>query len=167
MQRIWLCMVLAVATLATTGLAAWSQVVVRTPLFELVVPTRAQVPPPVAPALPAPVPADPGAPPPVPLVPVPQQPIPPVGSAPVVPGPMLAVPTHFEFAAHFKPTAPGHYEVVLLHPCTKCPVKVCFDLPQCPRKVKATKTSLEFRWGVLCCKSVRILFLPNGTVAVR
>src|SRR5579875_3701130 len=41
-----------------------------------------------------------------------------------------------EFVATFKPL-PGKYEVLLIHPKTGCPVKVCFTLPPgCIRNVR-------------------------------
>lgn len=70
-----------------------------------------------------------------------------------------------EFACSFNP-APGHYEVVMVHPCTGCPVKVCFDLPcRCAKKVKVSKTCLEIRYGL--CKAVVVRFTPDGGVRVR
>ena len=61
----------------------------------------------------------------------------------------------------------GTYSVYVIHPCTNCPVKVCFSLPVCPRKVRSNSTTLELRWGALCCKRVIVRFLPDGTVSVR
>ena len=61
----------------------------------------------------------------------------------------------------------GTYSVYLIHPCTNCPVKVCFSLPVCPRKVRSNSTTLELRWGALCCKRVIVRFLSDGTVSVR
>ena len=43
--------------------------------------------------------------------------------------------TPAEFIASTPRFRPGTYEVMLIHPCTKCPVKVCFSLPVCPKKV--------------------------------
>jgi hypothetical protein len=62
---------------------------------------------------------------------------------------------------------PGQYEVMLIHPCTCQPVKVCFCLPVCPKKVFVSKSRIEFRWGLLCCKAVVVHFLPDGRVHVR
>jgi hypothetical protein len=68
-----------------------------------------------------------------------------------------------EFAACFKPTC-GMHEVLLVHPRTGCPVKVCFTLPPgCPR-VCATKRKIEFDYG-RC--SVDIIFRIGGRVDVR
>jgi hypothetical protein len=88
----------------------------------------------------------------------------------VVPGgPVLAPPpvqpmTLAEFADIFKP-APGTYEVVLLHPDTCCPVKVCFTLPcGCPKNVKLHKRSLTFVYDG--CEKVRIRMTLCGTARV-
>ena len=68
-----------------------------------------------------------------------------------------------QFAESFKPQ-PGKFEVVLVHPKSGCPVKVCFELPPgCPRKVRWTKHVLEFDYGRV---SVRIRFYHNGDVRV-
>jgi hypothetical protein len=89
--------------------------------------------------------------------------LPPVPSA----LPPLRVQSVAEFVATFKPAPQGgHYEALLLHPCTHCPVKVCFDLPcGCPRKIRCTKTGFEIRYSL--CKAVVVRFLPDGTVRVR
>src|SRR5262249_9693354 len=64
--------------------------------------------------------------------PVPQQEVV-VPTTPVPPPTVVRPLTLAEFAESFKP-APGTYEVVLLHPDTCCPVKVCFTLPcGCPK----------------------------------
>lgn len=136
--------------------------VVQTPFVRLVAPGRAPVVVPQgAPLLPPPAPLlDPGAPPPVPLDVVPARPVPPVGSLP------LRVPTLAEFVTSYRaaPTG-GHFEVVLLHPYTCQPVKVCFDLPGCPKRVRAGKNQVDFRYGL--CKVVSLRFYPDGTVRVR
>ena len=84
--------------------------------------------------------------------------------APVVVGKAQSI---ADFACSFQPAPTGgRYEVVLQHPCTCCPVKVCFCLPPgCPRKVRAFKNSVEIRYGL--CKAVVLRFLPDGSVRVR
>jgi hypothetical protein len=55
--------------------------------------------------------------------------------------------THREFAAAFRPL-PGNYEVMLLHPYTRRPVKVCFTLP--PGRIKevdADPSEIRFDYG--------------------
>jgi hypothetical protein len=61
----------------------------------------------------------------------------------------------------------GTYSVYLIHPCTNCPVKVCFSLPRCPCAVRTSSNVLVLRWGVLPSKRVVVRFLPDGTVSVR
>lgn len=75
------------------------------------------------------------------------------------------VPTIQEFAASFK-AAPGNYEVVVMHPYTNCPVKVCFNLPQgCPKVcVKGVlRRCVEFDYGK--CE-VQVWFYRDGRVKV-
>ena len=71
-----------------------------------------------------------------------------------------------EFARSFQ-AVPGQarYEVVVVHPCTGRPVKVCFSLPGCPRRVKCGKNSVVFRYGL--CKTVVLSFERDGQVRVR
>jgi hypothetical protein len=74
------------------------------------------------------------------------------------------VPTHREFAASFQPL-PGNYEVMLLHPYTDCPVRVCFRLPDaCLKKVHVDRNELEFDYGK---HEVEIKFKRNGRVEVE
>jgi hypothetical protein len=54
--------------------------------------------------------------------------------------------SHFEFACAFEPT-PGLHKVTLIHPVSKCPVSVCFELPGGCARVKAGKRSLVFDYG--------------------
>ena len=108
------------------------------------------------------LPGAPGNPPPVPQF-VPDLPPP-----SVVPPP-LAVPvrplTVNEFVSSFKPL-PGRYEVLLLHPKTGCPVKVCFALPPgCIRRVKVNGHRIEFVYKGQ--RDVVIRFLHSGKVWVR
>jgi len=100
--------------------------------------------------------------------PIVAQPLP-AGPAPIVVMPPLPAgvspPTAAEFAAGFKPL-PGAYEVVLLHPFTGQPVKVCFTLPYtkgCYR-VRVRPRYIEFDAPD---RAVEILFLRNGRVEVE
>ncbi|MFO0928379.1 MAG: hypothetical protein U0736_15285 [Gemmataceae bacterium] len=193
MRRFWPVPLLAALGLTGSALTAQAQVsinlpfvqvrtgpatVVQTPFVRVVVPNRAPVVPVQAPAplLPAPiVPGDPGAPPPVPLEDtLPPQPVPPVGGVVLPPRPMAPpvvgsvlprVPTVAEFAAAFRSVPGGRVETVVLHPYTCQPVKVCFYLPGCPKKVRATRAQVDFRYGL--CKVVSVRFFPDGSVRVR
>jgi hypothetical protein len=85
------------------------------------------------------------------------------GDPPPVPIPE-PVPTVAEFAGAFQPRA-GTHEVVLLHPLTGCPVKVCFTLPPgCPRKVIVRPRAMVFEYA-RC--DVTIRFVRDGSVRVR
>jgi hypothetical protein len=71
--------------------------------------------------------------------------------------------THREFAATFRP-APGNYEVMLLHPCTHRPVKVCFTLP--PGRIKevdADPREIRFDYGSW---ELEVHFKRDGRVAL-
>jgi hypothetical protein len=88
---------------------------------------------------------------------------------PAVVAPPVAIPvrplTLGEFAASFKPL-PGKYEVLLVHPKTGCPVKVCFTLPPgCVRCVRANGHKIVFDYK--CQHDVVIRFLHGGKVWVR
>ena len=86
----------------------------------------------------------------VPVVPatpgLPDSPLPVPQVVPVLPAPSLLPVrplTVNEFVSAFKPL-PGQYEVLLVHPKTGCPVKVCFTLkPGCIRtvRVKCTRST--------------------------
>lgn len=94
---------------------------------------------------------------PTPAVPADSLPAP--APVPIVVKPM----TVDQFAASFQPK-PGKYEVVLIHPKSCQPVKVCFELPAgCPTKVRWTRHVLEFDYP-RC--SVRIRFYHDGDVKV-
>ena len=96
---------------------------------------------------------------PQPLPLLPPQPIPVVTTAPVALRPM----TVGEFVAGVQPAA-GHYDVVLLHPHTQCPVRVCFTLPPgCPKKIRYRSSELQFDYGR---REVEIHFRRNGRVSV-
>jgi hypothetical protein len=85
---------------------------------------------------------------------------------PVMPSPPVALVralTVDEFLAGFQPL-PGSYEVILIHPRTQCPVKVCFNLPPgCPKKVRYRCHELEFDYGR---REVEIHFKRDGRVSV-
>lgn len=68
------------------------------------------------------------------------------------------------FARDFRPVE-GRHHIQIIHPVTKCPVDVCFDLP-CGklREVEVNRRSIEFDYGK---HEVRILFRHNGTVDVK
>jgi hypothetical protein len=107
----------------------------------------------------------------VPEVVVPEGVTPPVvvlpgeGTTPPVPQVLPArAPTLAEFAASFDARA-GNYEVWIQHPVTCAPVKVCFALKGCPRRVVLHKQELVFRYGL--CDTVRLEFCGNGTVRVH
>jgi hypothetical protein len=99
---------------------------------------------------------------------VPDVPLPPPQPVPVLPAPAI-VPvqpmTVADFVASFKPL-PGNYEVLLIHPKTGCPVKVCFTLPPgCLRGVRANGHKIVFVYK--CQHDVVIRFLHSGKVWVR
>ncbi len=88
--------------------------------------------------------------------------VPPVESSRVVVIPQRA-PTLDEFAKSFQP-APGKYEVVIQHPVTCEPVKVCFTLPEgCPKKVRVHAREIDFDYGKT---DVSIRFIRDGRVRV-
>lgn len=99
---------------------------------------------------------------------LPPPPPPPVGAEIVLP-PLAVIPvqplTLQQFAASFKPL-PGRYEVLLVHPKTGCPVKVCFTLPPgCLRGVRANGHKIVFDYK--CQRNVVIRFMHFGKVWVR
>jgi hypothetical protein len=80
----------------------------------------------------------------------------------VMPAPAVVM-THEQFARAFKPL-PGRYEVTLLHPGSKCPVTVCFTLPDgCPR-VEVRRREIVFDYGR---HEVEIRFALFGKVKVN
>jgi hypothetical protein len=100
-------------------------------------------------------------------LPMPQA-VPGLPSPAIVPAPAV-LPIHpftvNEFVASFKPV-PGKYEVMLIHPKTGCPVKVCFTLPPgCLRTVRVNAHKIAFVYKHQC--DVVIRFLHNGNVWVR
>ncbi len=102
-------------------------------------------------------------PPPNETLPLPQT-VPELSPPPVVPMPIRPM-TVSEFVATFKPL-PGKYEVMLIHPKTGCPVRVCFALPPgCIRNVRCTGHKIVFDYKCQC--NVVIRFLHNGKVWVR
>ena len=149
--------------LAAAGLAApaRAEVLVSTPWVTVHV-GRPLPPPELVPNF---VPGDP------PPVPVPEPLGPPSpGAAGIVGAPIPVVsaavrpPTLEEFAESFH-AAPGHYEVVVLHPVTCCPVKLCFTLPCACPKVKVHAKSLVFSYGLF--DKVAIHFHHDGSVTVK
>jgi hypothetical protein len=147
---------LIVALGASTGFA---EVVIRTPFVTVQLGRPAAVPVRAAPvAVPQAVPVQ---------VPVPiELPPPLVPATPALPPPasfQAARPmTHAEFAAGFQPL-PGTYEVLLVHPGSKCAVPVRFTLPPgCP-KVRVSKRELDFDYGK---HEVQIRFRLCGKVTV-
>jgi hypothetical protein len=99
---------------------------------------------------------------------VPDVPLPPPQPVPALPVPAI-IPvqpmTVADFVASFKPL-PGKYEVLLIHPKTCCPVKVCFTLPPgCLRAVRANGHRIVFVYK--CQHDVVIRFLHSGNVWVR
>jgi len=169
-------------------------VVVRTPFVTVVVPPKAPPagvalpdgpPPPPMPPAPPPVPPPPPSDPEVPPVPPQEEhllppssavlpkpmPLPQVGPAvPVIPtptpGPVGVRPlTPQEFAAQAQNLQPGKHELILLHPHTKQPIMVCFELPVCPKRIHASKDALHFRWGLL--KGVSIFFERDGSIRIK
>jgi hypothetical protein len=93
---------------------------------------------------------------------------PPPQVVPTLPAPVLLPVrpmTLKEFASAVKPL-PGNYEVLLIHPKTGCPVKVCFTLPPgCVRKVRVNSHRIEFVYKGQ--HDVVIRFLHGGKVRVR
>jgi hypothetical protein len=72
--------------------------------------------------------------------------------------------THVEFARGFRPL-PGNYEVLMLHPRSCQPVKVCFSLPHgCPEKVRIERDEIEFDYDDF---EVEIEFRRDGRVRVN
>jgi hypothetical protein len=105
----------------------------------------------------------------IPEVPLPPpQPVPFLPTVPTMPAPAIVpvVPmTVADFVASFKPL-PGKYEVLLIHPKTGCPVKVCFTLPPgCLRTVRSNTHKIVFVYK--CQHDVVIRFLHSGNVWVR
>jgi hypothetical protein len=108
------------------------------------------------------------------IPPSPTTPLPAPQMVPDLPPPTAVLPpavlplqpmTVSEFVAAFKPL-PGKYEVLLIHPKTGCPVKVCFTLPPgCLRNVKFTGHRLVFDYKCQC--NVVIWFFHSGKVWVR
>jgi hypothetical protein len=154
MRRTTLLGLLAATAAACLAAPARAQVIVDTPWVHVHV-GRPALPPPPPSYDPPPVPLPPSYdPPPVPVPP------PAPAAAPVRPM------TVEEFAATFDPR-PGSYEVVLAHPLTGSPVKVCFTLPPgCVKKVHVRRRALEFDYG--CGKGdVTIRFFRDGGVRVQ
>jgi hypothetical protein len=78
--------------------------------------------------------------------------------------PVCPVYTLDTFARDFRPCE-GRHHIQIIHPVTKCPVDVCFELP-CGklREFDVNRRSIEFDYGR---REVRIVFRLNGTVDVK
>lgn len=78
--------------------------------------------------------------------------------------PVCPVYTLDTFARDFRPVE-GRHHIQIIHPVTKCPVEVCFDLP-CGRlrEFDVNRRSIEFDYGR---DEVRIVFRLNGKVDVK
>lgn len=69
-----------------------------------------------------------------------------------------------DFERCFRP-CPGHHHVIIVHPVSKRPVEVCFDLPDCKlRDFDVRRRSVEFDYGK---HEVKIEFNRDGTVCVH
>jgi hypothetical protein len=134
-------------------------VVVRAPFVRVVVPPRPPMPVPLPPPVPATPPVTDGSPPPVPKE---EQLLVPPGKA--VPTPAARAVTPGEFVAGAKPFRPGRYDVTFVHPTTKRPVRVEFELPVSPRRVSVTGSRIDFRWGI--GRGFSLYFNDDGTVQV-
>ena len=100
---------------------------------------------------------------PVPTSPGPVLPSPPVTVLPTPRSVPVHYLTHREFAASFRPV-PGNYEVMMVHPYTRRPVKVCFSLPPGPiRCVDADRNELRFDYGSW---ELEVHFKRDGRVAL-
>ena len=79
-------------------------------------------------------------------------------------GTPVAVLSHQEFARTFRPQA-GNYEVVLLHPYTGRPCRVCFSLPHgYPKEMRIERNEIEYDYGDV---EVEIQFKRDGRVKVE
>lgn len=88
-------------------------------------------------------------------------------AAPAATAPATAVMTLDEASKALAELKPGKYEVVLVHPHTCCPVKVCFELPCGCYRIKCTKcfgTKLVFDYKK--GDDVVLKFKKDGTVKV-
>lgn len=69
-----------------------------------------------------------------------------------------------DFARNFH-ACPGHHHVIVVHPVTRRPVEIHFDLPDCRlRDVDVNRRSVEFDYGK---HEVEIVFNRDGTVCVH
>ncbi len=68
------------------------------------------------------------------------------------------------FARDFHP-CPGHHDILIEHPVTGRPVRVCFDLPDCKlRDLDVSRRRIVFDYGR---HEVEIEFNRDGTVCVH
>lgn len=85
---------------------------------------------------------------------------------PVVVQPQLPVYCLDTFVRDFRPCA-GTHHIAIIHPVTKCPVEVCFTLPDRKlREVEVKRREIEFEYG-LGFKKVTLEFRRDGTVKVH
>jgi hypothetical protein len=95
-----------------------------------------------------------------------QWPRPIVVEHPVIVHPQPACPVYTldTFARDFRPVE-GHHRILVVHPVTKCPVEVCFELP-CGKlkEFDVNRRSIEFDYGK---HEVRLIFRLNGKVDVK
>ncbi len=88
-----------------------------------------------------------------------------VVESPVV-QPQIPVYCYDTFARDFRP-CPGKHHIAIIHPVTKCPVEVCFTLPDRKLKeVEVHRREIEFKYG-LGFHKVELEFKRDGTVKVN
>lgn len=89
-----------------------------------------------------------------------------VVETPVIVQPQIPVYCFDTFARDFRP-CPGRHHIAIIHPVTKCPVEVCFTLPDRKLKeVEVHRREIEFKFG-LGCHKVELEFKRDGTVRVN
>jgi hypothetical protein len=80
--------------------------------------------------------------------------------------PAVPVYCYDTFARDFRP-CPGKHHIAIIHPVTKCPVEVCFTLPDRKLKeVEVNRRDIEFKYG-LGFHKVELDFRRDGTVRVN
>jgi hypothetical protein len=78
--------------------------------------------------------------------------------------PPIPVYCYDTFARDFRP-CPGKHHIAIIHPVTKCPVEVCFCLPD--RKLKEIEVNRrEIEFDYVGFKKVELEFKRDGTVKV-
>jgi hypothetical protein len=89
-----------------------------------------------------------------------------VVETPVVVQPQIPVYCYDTFARDFRP-CPGRHHIAIIHPVTKCPVEVCFTLPDRKLKeVEVNRREIEFKYG-LGFRQVELEFKRDGSVKVN